>query len=125
LVDAYITAPVRCAPPDNKPEREEIHACRPYLVRELGLLRNVQVVVVLGRIGMDAYLSVLQDQQLIRSRSLFKFGHGLTHQTHAGGPRLLCCYHPSQQNTSTKRLTREMLRDVFLEARKLIRPGTA
>ncbi len=122
LTDAYITSPVRCVPPDNKPERTEILACRPFLVRELALLTRVQVVVALGGIGLDAYLSVLQDQRLIPSRSPFKFGHGELFQTHAGGPKLLASYHPSQQNTSTKRLTREMLRDIFLQTRALFTP---
>ncbi len=76
LINAYITAPVRCAPPDNKPSREEILTCRPYLARELDLLREKRVVVALGGIGFDAYLSILQDAGLIRSRALFAFGHG-------------------------------------------------
>lgn len=120
LTDAYITAPVRCVPPDNKPELSEVAACRPYLIEELGLLREVEVVVALGGIGMDAYLTVLQEQGKIRSRARFKFGHGLLHETHADGPKLLCCFHPSQQNTSTRRLTADMLRQVFLDARGLL-----
>jgi uracil-DNA glycosylase len=120
LKDAYITAPVRCAPPDNKPSREEILECRPYLIRELALLKQVKLIVVLGGIALDAYLSVLQDQGLVKSRALFRFGHGATYVTHPGGPLVLACYHPSQQNTSTKRLTAEMLRDIFLKARVLL-----
>jgi uracil-DNA glycosylase family 4 len=125
LADAYITAPVRCVPPDNRPTSEEIAACRPYLIEELGLLSNIQVVVALGGIANDAYLTVLQEQGAIRSRSQFKFAHGAVYQTHPGGPQLLCSYHPSQQNTSTKRLTSAMLRDIFLQAKELLRfPGT-
>lgn len=120
LTDAYVCAPVRCAPPDNKPAREEILACRRFLVRELALLRNVRVVVVLGGIALDAYLSVLQDAGLIRSRAAFRFAHGASFDTHAGGARVLCSYHPSQQNTSTRRLTAEMLRQLFDDARRLI-----
>ena len=120
LTDAYITAPVRCVPPDNKPEPGEIAACRPFLIRELELLAQVQVIVVLGGIGLNAYLAVLQERRLIPSRSRFRFAHGAVYKTHAGGPLLLCCYHPSQQNTSTGRLTREMLRKIFLQARDLI-----
>jgi uracil-DNA glycosylase len=119
LHDAYITAAVRCVPPDNKPEPEEILACRPYLIRELALLKNVQVVVALGAIGMNAYLSALLQQGFIESRSMFPFAHGACYQTHGGGPALLASYHPSQQNTATKRLTAEMLRRVFLLARSL------
>jgi uracil-DNA glycosylase family 4 len=121
LTDAYITAAVRCVPPDNKPERQEILACRPFLIRELALLKNVQVVVALGAIGLDAYLSVLRDQGLVASRGTFRFAHGALFETHAGGPALLASYHPSQQNTSTKRLTAEMLREIFRRARALLR----
>jgi uracil-DNA glycosylase len=120
LQDAYITATVRCVPPHNKPEKHEILACRPYLIRELALLRNVQVVVALGAIGMNAYLAVLQEQVLIQSRTKLQFAHGALYQTHEGGPALLASYHPSQQNTSTKRLTADMLRDIFLRARSLL-----
>lgn len=122
LTDAYITAPVRCVPPDNRPELSEVSACRPYLIEELGLLQKVEVVVALGAIGMDAYLSVLQEHGTIGSRARFKFGPGLRYETHASGPQLLCSYHPSQQNTSTKRLTAEMLRHVFVEARRIVGP---
>jgi uracil-DNA glycosylase family 4 len=120
LRDAYITAPVRCVPPDNKPSREEILECRSYLIRELALLKQVKLIVVLGGIALDAYLSVLQDQGLLKSRAAFRFAHGATYATHPGGPLVLACYHPSQQNTSTKRLTAEMLREIFLKARALI-----
>lgn len=121
LTDAYVTAPVRCVPPDNKPTREEILNCRPYLIRELDLLPRVRVVVMLGAIALDAYLSVLQDRNLIRSRAHFKFAHGATFHTHPGGPAVLCSYHPSQQNTSTGKLTAAMLGDVFRRARDLVR----
>ncbi|MBV8553684.1 MAG: uracil-DNA glycosylase [Acidobacteriaceae bacterium] len=125
LTDAYITAPVKCVPPDNKPAREEILNCRPYLVRELELLTNVTCVVTLGGIGLNAYLSVLQDASLISSRARFRFAHGARFQTHPGGPMVLASYHPSQQNTSTGRLTAEMLREIFLEARGLVRRAGA
>jgi uracil-DNA glycosylase family 4 len=119
LNDAYIACPVRCAPPDNKPLPEEIATCRPYLMRELALLRKVQVVVALGGIALNAYLSILQQTGQIKARAPFAFGHGRTFRTHATGPHVLCSYHPSQQNTSTKRLTAVMLRDIFLQARQL------
>lgn len=120
LSDAYITAPVRCAPPDNKPTPGEIRACRRYLEAELDLLRRVRVVVVLGRIAMNVYLSVLKDRGVIRSRAPFAFGHNVEHALGPGHPRLLCSYHPSQQNTSTGRLTEAMLRDVFARARRIL-----
>jgi uracil-DNA glycosylase len=123
LNDIYIACPVRCVPPDNRPSREEILACRPFLVAELKLLLSVQVVVALGGIAFDAYLAVLQDSGKISSRSQFRFGHGAYVQTHKEGPTLLGSYHPSQQNTSTGRLTADMLRQVFLQARSLLVPA--
>lgn len=120
LPDAYITASAHCAPPDNKPTKEELDACRPYLHSELKMLRNVKVVVVLGRIGMEAYLRVLQEQGRIDSRAQFAFGHNVLHSMGDGFPLLLCSYHPSRQNTSTGRLTADMLRAVFDRARRLI-----
>jgi uracil-DNA glycosylase family 4 len=121
LRDAYITATLRCVPPDNKPNPEEILTCRPFLVREIELLGNVQVVVVLGGIALQAYLSVLQAAGRIQSRSAFPFGHGNVYHPDPDGPLLITSYHPSQQNTSTKRLTAEMLRDVFAEVRTRLR----
>lgn len=120
LKDAYITAAVRCVPPGNKPARDEILNCRPYLIRELHLLRNVQIVVPLGGIALDAYLSVLQSEGTSISRSKFRFAHGAEFVTHEGGPLVLASYHPSQQNTSTGRLTADMLRDIFLRARNFL-----
>ncbi len=120
LRDAYITAPVRCVPPDNKPLREEILNCRPFLIRELALLRNVRIVVALGGIGLNAYLSVLQDAGKIKSRSAFRFGHGAEFRTHEGGPIVVASYHPSQQNTSTGKLTAGMLHDIFARVRQIL-----
>jgi len=120
LKDAYMAAAVRCVPPDNKPNRDEILTCRPYLARELGLFRELKAVVTLGAIGFEAYLCILQESGLIRSRSSFRFGHGATYNTHPDGPVLVASYHPSQQNTSTKRLTAEMLRDLFGSVRQIL-----
>ncbi|MBV9406734.1 MAG: uracil-DNA glycosylase [Acidobacteriaceae bacterium] len=122
LRDAYITAAVRCVPPDNKPAREEMLSCRAFLLREIALLKNVRVVLALGGIALDAYLTVLQERGVIASRAPFRFAHGGVYRTHETGPVVLASYHPSQQNTSTKRLTREMLRDVFVRARELMEP---
>ncbi|MBM3811429.1 MAG: uracil-DNA glycosylase [Acidimicrobiia bacterium] len=121
LIDAYITAAARCAPPGNKPSPAELHACRPYLHREIGLLRNVQVVVALGRIAFDAYLTVLAEANRIASKAPYTFAHNKTHRTGKADPILISSYHPSQQNTSTGRLTEAMLRAVFQRAKKLTR----
>jgi uracil-DNA glycosylase family 4 len=119
LKDAYIAAAVRCAPPDNKPAPDEFHNCRPYLEREIDLLKRLRVVVALGRIAFDSYLGILRDRGLIRSRAAFAFGHDVEHAI-PESPILIASYHPSQQNTSTGKLTAEMLRSVFQRARDII-----
>jgi uracil-DNA glycosylase len=119
MTDAYLTGPVRCAPPDNKPSPAEFARCRTYMERELDLLPRVRVVVVLGKLGNDAYLGLLKDRGVIESRAQFPFGHGREHAI-PNAPVLLGCYHPSQQNTSTGRLTAAMLRDIFTRAREII-----
>ncbi len=118
LKGAYITAAVRCAPPGNKPTPEEIARCRGYLERELDLLPKVRVVVALGKIAFDVYLSILHDRGEIRTRSAFVFGHNAAYEIGPGQPLLISSYHPSQQNTSTGKLTEKMLTDVFLKARQ-------
>jgi uracil-DNA glycosylase family 4 len=118
LHNAYITAAVRCAPPDNKPRPEEIRNCREYLERELALLANLRVVVALGKIAFDVYLSVLRDRGVIESRSAFRFAHNQEHRTGEQQPLLVSSYHPSQQNTSTGRLTEEMLWQVFMRVKQ-------
>jgi len=119
LTGAYITASAHCAPPGNKPLPEELRNCRPYLVQELDLLSNLRVVVCLGKIAWDVYLEILKSRGVIGSRAPFRFGHGAEYETAAGLPRLLGSYHPSQQNTSTGKLTEKMLTDVFRRARKI------
>jgi uracil-DNA glycosylase family 4 len=119
LHDIYITAAAHCAPPDNKPTPDEIRNCRPYFERELGLLANVKVVVALGKIAFDTYLDVLKARGEIASRAPFVFGHDAVYQMGPGKPALIGCYHPSQQNTSTGKLTEKMLLDVFRRAKRL------
>jgi len=121
LMDAYISAAVRCAPPDNKPTVEEIRTCRPYMKRELELLENVAVVVALGRLAFDVYLAILRDQGKITRRSGFIFAHDAEHRTGPDQPLLISSYHPSQQNTSTGKLTEAMLRAVFERARRYLK----
>jgi uracil-DNA glycosylase len=120
LTDAYISAAVRCAPPDNKPKPDEFHNCRPYLEREIDLLKNLRVAVVLGRIAFDTYLAILRDRGIIRSRAAFRFGHDVEYRIAETLPVLIASYHPSQQNTSTGKLTAAMLHRVFARARRLI-----
>ncbi|HUS06883.1 MAG TPA: uracil-DNA glycosylase family protein, partial [Bryobacteraceae bacterium] len=94
-----------------------VAACRPYLERELKLLARVQVVVALGRLAFDNYLAILRDAGVIASRSPVVFGHNRVHATGAPKPLLISSYHPSQQNTSTGKLTARMLQEVFESAR--------
>jgi uracil-DNA glycosylase family 4 len=121
LRDAYITAAGRCAPPGNKPTVGELRNCRPYLEREIDLLDRVRVVVALGRVAFDSYLSVLRDRGHIASRNSYLFGHNRVHRLGDGLPVLISSYHPSQQNTSTGKLTEAMLRAVFKKAASLVR----
>ena len=114
LLDSYITGAGRCAPPDNKPTPEELANCRPYLEKELTLLKNVNAVVVLGRIAFETYLGILRDNGKLTSKPAF--GHGVVLDLR---PWVVCSYHPSQQNTQTGRLTEQMFLDVFETARSL------
>ena len=118
LLDCYITSVARCVPPQNKPNAQEIAACRPFLQRELALLPRVQVVMPLGRIAFDGYLAGLR--ALGHPIPRLAFGHGLLHSLPDGLPALLCAYHPSQQNTRTGRLTAEMIDEVLATARGLL-----
>jgi uracil-DNA glycosylase family 4 len=120
LTDAYISASVRCAPPDNKPTTEEIHNCRDYLERELELLPNVGAVVALGKLAFDVYLSILRDAGRIKRRSDFVFGHDREHDMGPDNPVLISSYHPSQQNTQTGKLTEPMFRAVFERAKRVM-----
>ncbi len=118
LFDAYITAAVRCAPPDNKPTPEEIAACAPFLDAELAALKNVKVVVALGRIGFEAYLNYLKRAGYEIAKKEYGFGHEAEYKM-PNGVTLLASYHPSNQNTATGKLTEKMFTSVFRRARKL------
>jgi uracil-DNA glycosylase len=119
LRDAYITATIRCAPPDNKPELDEIARCEPYLLEELRLFERARVVVGLGRIGWLAYLRARRALGQPVPRPLPRFGHAAVTRFD-DGTALIGSYHPSQQNTFTGKLTRPMLRRVFQTARTLL-----
>jgi uracil-DNA glycosylase family 4 len=119
LADAFIAAAVRCAPPGNKPTPREIAACRPWLAAEMDGLKNVRVMVALGRIAFAACLGLLSRRgATIRPRPAF--GHGRRYQAGSGLPTLLASYHPSRQNTNTGKLTAGMLDAVFDEARGIL-----
>lgn len=117
LKNCYITAAVRCAPPANKPAKDEFERCRPYLVQELGLLKKIRVVVALGKIAFDSFLKAYVESGGVIPKPRPQFRHGGSVQL--GFLTLLASYHPSQQNTFTGKLTREMFHEVFKTAKKL------
>ena len=118
LQDCWISAVVRCAPPDNTPKRSELKNCAPYLDQEISLLTNLRVVVCLGRIAFDGYLQHLARTGQCERKPRFKFAHGAEYAL-PGGRYLIASFHPSLQNTNTGKLTRGMLFDVFERARIL------
>jgi uracil-DNA glycosylase family 4 len=127
LRDAYIAAAVRCAPPANKPTPAERDECRPYLVRELQLLADLRVIVALGGFAYVALWAALRAAGRALPAPRPPFGHGREVVIGAAGERpivVLGCYHPSQQNTFTGRLTPEMLDSVFARARTLSETGS-
>ena len=117
LIDAFVTAVNRCPPPQNRPTPQERDNCLPYLERELELLDRSGVLVALGSYGWDGALRAIRalGGQIPRPRP--RFGHGA--EAVAGRWRLLGCFHPSQQNTFTGKLTPEMLDSIFARAREL------
>jgi uracil-DNA glycosylase len=119
LSDAYVTAVVRCAPPANRPAPEERDNCLPYLERELELLKSCRTIVTLGGFAWDGSLLALRHLGEKVPRPKPRFGHGA--EASVGRWKLLGCYHPSQQNTFTGRLTEPMLDAVFTRARELSR----
>ena len=114
LTDMYITASGRCAPPGNKPTSEELNNCQPFLEREIEILKP-KVIVCLGRIAFDRILKIYS----VRNAA-WKFGHGVAYQLE-NGTWILCSYHPSQQNTSTGKLTVEMFDTIWQQVKKLLK----
>ncbi len=120
LRDAFITATVRCAPPQNRPRPEERRRCRPFLEVELEhFLPHLRCIVVLGQYAFDHVLRILRDRELAVPSPKPRFGHG-TEVDVGGGLRLLSSYHPSQQNTFTGTLTREAFDGIWARARELL-----
>ena len=118
LKDMYITAAARCAPPDNKPLPSELANCAPYLDRELEGLKELRVIVALGKIAFDAYLNYLKRRGQLVRRSSYLFQHGAKYEL-PDGRTLLLSYHPSNQNTQTGKLTRSMFLEIFKEAARI------
>jgi uracil-DNA glycosylase family 4 len=151
LQNCYITAALRCAPPANKPLPEELRTCQPFLEAEMRLLKNVRAVLALGRIAFDTYLRLVlraaelqlpsprraalndpairgtasrrDEREKYLPRSSFRFAHGASYELPQPLPRLFASYHPSQQNTQTGKLTREMMRAVLQAIRSFLVEG--
>jgi uracil-DNA glycosylase family 4 len=119
LRDCFISATCRCAPPDNKPLRDEIENCREYLLREMRLLSGVRVLLGLGKIGFDAAFLAARDLKYTDLKARPRFGHGAATQLNQT-LWLIGTYHPSQQNTFTGKLTEAMFDAVFSQARGLL-----
>jgi len=120
LTDCYVAAVVRCAPPDNKPRPEEFAACRPYVLEELRQLRKLRVVVALGKIAFDQYLNACRELGHPVPSPAPRFAHGAQYRF-SWGVTLIGSYHPSQQNTFTRKLTRPMFHAVFKRASALLK----
>ena len=119
LTDCYVTAAIRCAPPDNRPAPSESDNCRPYLETELRLLDRLEVTIALGRIAHDAYIMASGRVKELPKRGRPAFAHGMEAKL-PEGITLIDSYHPSRQNTNTGRLTRSMWHAIFRRARRIL-----
>jgi len=124
LKNVYIAAAARCAPPENKPLPSEILNCRPYLEREIEILRP-RAVLALGKIGWDVFLGILKHQGTIAGRVGYRFAHGAEADFPEASLRLFGVYHPSQQNTQTGLLTPGMYAKVLRRIRRFLEQGSA
>ena len=128
LRDAYISAVVRCAPPQNKPKPDEIKRCASFLAREIDSLTSLRILLCLGQIAFAAALRLLQEQGYAVPRPRPRFAHAAEYTLRRQGDHsshelvLLASYHPSRQNTQTRRLTRPMWDAVFERAQDLLAP---
>lgn len=118
LTGVWINSVVRCAPPANKPTPEELRTCAPWLDEEIRLLKNLRVVICLGKIAFDGFLSHQLRAGKIKARAGFTFRHGAEYALPSGFI-LMASYHPSLQNTNTGKLTRPMFLEIFRRARQL------
>ncbi len=118
LSGLWITSVARCAPPANKPTPDELRNCAPWLDQEMSLLKDLRVVVCLGRIAFDGLLAHEMRMGKMKKRAGFAFAHGAEYKL-PSGLIAIACYHPSLQNTNTGKLTRAMLLKVFKRAKKL------
>lgn len=120
LKDCYITASLRCAPPQNKPLIQELRNCRQYLLQELQLLKNTQIVVALGKLAFDVAFRAFKELGLTEVKKNPSFAHGVKVRLNKN-LMLIGSYHPSQQNTFTGKLTKPMFDQIFRRAKQLLR----
>ena len=125
LIDTYMAASLRCAPPAIKPLPSELANCRPYFERDLEILKP-RAILALGGIALRSYLSLLRTRGRIKSAAGYRFAHGASYALPGELPRLFVSYHPSQQNTFTGRLTQDMLARVLIDIREYLgmKPST-
>jgi uracil-DNA glycosylase family 4 len=121
LRDAYMTAIVRCAPPKNKPTLREIQTCQRYWTEELRFLPNVHVVLALGRVAFETYVKFLKERGV--DTKGFKFYHGALYRPPHPHPALAASFHPSRQNTQTRKLTESMFDSVLREIKRVAEPN--
>ena len=119
LKNAYVTATIRCAPPQNKPLLSELANCSSYLIRELDVLKP-RAILALGKIAWDTYLEILKQRGEISSKAQFRFAHGAEAQLPDSTVRLFGAYHPSQQNTQTGKVTAVMYAQVLRRIRRFL-----
>jgi len=124
LRNCFITAICKCAPPENKPLKEEIINCIPYLTNEIRHLKNTKVIIVLGRVAFNVTIKCLRELGELEQENKFVFQHGAYYKINEK-KSLICSYHPSQQNTFTGRLTEKMFYDIFKLANKLLKKNEA
>jgi len=122
LIDCWVSASARCAPPDNKPSSAELLNCRPYLEAEVGLLQNVRIVVALGRIAHASWLQASGWWRRLPASQRPSFAHA-AESVLPDGVTFVASYHPSRQNTNTGRLSRPMWHGVFVRAREILDNG--
>jgi uracil-DNA glycosylase family 4 len=119
LINCWITAVLHCAPPQNKPTTQEIENCHKYLLDELKILKEVKIILALGKVAFDSVVAAMKELKLLEQKEKFKFAHGAELQTN-DGKVIIASFHPSQQNTFTGKLTKPMFDGIFMQIDKLL-----
>jgi len=118
LKGAYVTAAVKCAPPDNKPIIEESYNCSEYLASEIGSLKNLNTILCLGQFAFNAVIRIIRNRYNLEKKSE-NFAHGRVFRPGEGIPVIVCSYHPSPRNTQTGKLTENMFLSVLRKTRAI------